>query len=188
MADDFLGDRKKALEESFFAKENAKLVAKLQAERAAKAEGEALAAASGIRDAAILKKLVELGIGADTWLALSLVPLVEVAWADGAIDEKERRAVLAAAEGNGVTSGSPARALLESWLAAKPGPELLRTWGEYTVAMCGALEPAQREALAQDILGRARAVAEAAGGILGMGRKVSDAEARALAELEQAFR
>ena len=33
MADEFLGDRKKALEDSFFAKENAKLVERLRAEK-----------------------------------------------------------------------------------------------------------------------------------------------------------
>jgi YD repeat-containing protein len=188
MAEDFLGDRKKALEESFFAKENAKLVARLKAERASRAASEALAAASGIRDAAILEKLVGLSLGPDTWLAISLVPLVEVAWADGSIDANERQAVLGAAAQHGIQSGTPAASLLESWLTTRPGPEVLRTWGEYTVAVCAKLDAPQRQALATDILGRARAVAESTGGILGLGNKVSDAEARVLAELEKAFR
>jgi uncharacterized tellurite resistance protein B-like protein len=188
MAEDFLGDRKKALEESFFAKENARLAAKLKAERASQAASEALAAASGIRDAAILKKLVDLSLGPDTWLAISLVPLVEVAWADGSIDAKERQAVLGAAAQNGIQSGTPAASLLENWLTTRPGPEVLRTWGEYTVAVCAKLDAPQRQALAVDILGRARAVAAATGGILGLGNKISDAEARVLSELEKAFR
>jgi hypothetical protein len=48
--------------------------------------------------------------------------------------------------------------------------------------------PAQvREALRPDVLGRAREVAEAAGGFLGLGSKVSDDERRVLGELERAL-
>ena len=91
MADEFLGDRKKALEESFFAKENAKLVERLRNRKLAEQAEQSLMQASGIRDTQILRKLVELGIEADTWAAISLVPLIEVAWADGNVDPKERR-------------------------------------------------------------------------------------------------
>ncbi len=78
MADDFLGDRKKALEESFFAKENERLLENLRAEKAKLAAKEALAEASQIRDESVLDSLVELGIGPDTWTALSLIPLEEI--------------------------------------------------------------------------------------------------------------
>ena len=120
MADEFLGDRKKALEESFFAKENARLLDHMKAEKASKASKERLAEISGIDDEAVLGKLAALNIESDTWAAISLVPLVEVAWADGKIDEKERRAVLSAAEANGIFSGSPSHELLESWLSRRP--------------------------------------------------------------------
>jgi hypothetical protein len=41
--------------------------------------------------------------------------------------------------------------------------------------------------LKQDLLGRARGVAEAAGGFLGLGKRISSAEQAVLTELEQAF-
>jgi uncharacterized membrane protein YebE (DUF533 family) len=114
MADEFLGDRKKALEESFFAKESAKLLERMKAEKEQRATKEELAEISGIRDEAVLDKLVEMNIEIDTWAAISLVPLVEVAWADGKIDDKERSAVLSAAEANGIFPDSPSYALLGS--------------------------------------------------------------------------
>jgi hypothetical protein len=184
---EFLGDRKKALEDSFFAKENKKLLDRLRAEKEKKAAKEGLAQVSGISDAVVLDRLVEIGIGPDTWTALSLVPLVEVAWADGKLDAKERRAVLSAAEANGVSAGSPSYQLLESWLAQRPQARLLEAWGEYMVGVCGQLGEGEREALKSEILGRARSVAEAAGGILGLINRVSAEEEALLAELEKAF-
>ncbi len=187
MDKEFLGDRKKALEESFFDRENRRLLEEMRSKEQSAANQAGLAEISGIQDEAILAKLVDIGIGPESWAAISLVPLVEVAWADGHLDEREVRAVLSAAEANGVTVGSPSYKLLESWLAERPVARLLEAWGEYTVAVCGALDDGQREALRREILGRARAVAEAAGGILGLVNKISPKEQAVLDQLEKAF-
>ena len=72
MATEFLGDRKKALEESFFARENAKLLERLKAEKDTHETREALASVSGIESDEILEKLCALGVDADTWTAAFL--------------------------------------------------------------------------------------------------------------------
>jgi hypothetical protein len=182
-----LADREKALEELFFEKQNRKLIERIQAEEAHIAAKQGLAELTEIQDQPLLEKLVQLGIRPGKWAALSLIPLVEVAWASGRVEKQERRAVLSAAEANGVTKGSAAYELLEQWLAERPDPAFLQAWGEYIVGLCVELGEAERAALQQEILGRARQVAEAAGGILGLGSKVSEAEQRALRELEKAF-
>ena len=87
MSEEFLGDRKKALEESFFAKENEKLRHALQEKETVRTAKEALGEASGISDDAVLEHLMALDIGSDTVAALSLVPLVEVAWAEGSFSQ-----------------------------------------------------------------------------------------------------
>jgi hypothetical protein len=187
VADEFLRDREKALEESFFAKRNQKLLEALREKRAREQGREVLAEVSGIADADVLDKLVELGIGAETWTALSLVPLVEVAWANGQVEEKERRAVLAGAEANGIVAGSPGYELLQGWLAQRPDARLLETWGEYIVGLRASLEAAEIHALRDEVLGRARAVAKAAGGFLGLGTRISSEEEVVLRELARAF-
>ena len=187
MPEDFLGDRRKALEESFFARENAKLLDRLKAEKHTHAAKEALAQISGIRSDDVLEKLCELGVEADTWVAVSVAPLVEVAWADGKIDDSEREAVLSGAEANGIGSSSPGYHLLESWLAHRPDGRLLEVWGEYIVDLCAELSEAERTELKNEILGRARSVAETAGGFLGLGKRISPEEEVVLAELAKAF-
>jgi len=186
MSDEFLGDRKKALEESFFAKENARLVEQMRAEKAKKAEKEALSEASGIRDGALLERLVELELGPDTWTAISLIPLVEVAWADRVLDDRERRAILEAAASVNVTPGRPSYELLKSWLSAKPDGRLLEAWGEYIVGIAANLDPPGRRVLHDEIMGGARRVAAAAGGVLGW-KNVNAEEQAVLDELERAF-
>ncbi len=187
MPEDFLGDRRKALEESFFARENARLLDRLKAEKDTHATREALAQVSGIRSDEVLEKLCELGVEADTWVAVSVAPLVEVAWADGKINDSERAAVLSGAEANGIGSSSPGYQLLESWLAHRPDGRLLEVWGEFIVDLCAELSEAERTELKNEILGRARNVAESAGGFLGLGKRISPEEEVVLAELAKAF-
>jgi hypothetical protein len=188
MADNFLGDRRKALEDSFFAKQEAKLLEKIRATRAAEESRESLAQTTGIADSAVLDKLEELGIVSDTIAALSLVPLVAVAWADGTVDDKEHNAVLAAAAEVGVNAEHVGYELLEGWLTERPGSDLVETWKAYIQDLTGSLSPTEKSALRDDLIGRARAVAEATGGFLGLGNKISSEESAVLDELEAAFR
>jgi len=187
MPNEVLGDRRKSLEEIFFARENAKLLEKVRSEERAGAAREMLAEISGIDSDEILGKLNALGIEANTWAAVSIAPLIEVAWADGKIEAAERRAVLSAAEANGIPTTSPGFALLEDWLRHRPDGRLLEIWGTFIVGLCAELNATERFTLKEQIIGRARSVAEAAGGILGLGNKVSVEEEVVLAQLAKAF-
>ena len=184
MDQEFLGDRRKALEESFFSKENEKLRKALREKEIEKEKEHALTEVSGITDEAVLRHLVALNIGADTLTALTMVPLVQVAWADGDVDEKERAAILKAAEEVGVEKGSHSADLLNEWLKFKPDREVLEAWKEYVGALSEALPTEESEKLRAALLTLSRAVAQASGGVLGFGSKVSKAEQAVLDELE----
>jgi hypothetical protein len=185
--DPLLGDRRRALEEEFFARENEKLRQQLRAKMESQAHREGLAKASGISHPDVLDHLVKLGLDAQTVIALGLVPLIDVAWADGKMAERERLAVLSAAREKGIDDASPAGLLLASWLSAPPPPKLREVWIDYVRALCRELSPLERGELRDDLLGRARAIAESAGGFLGLGSKVSPEEQQELARLEAAF-
>ena len=188
MADEkVLGERGKALEDEFFRKEDERLIAKLRELKAKEATREELARISGIKNTTILDRLIQLGIHAETLVALSIVPLAEVAWADGAIDAKEKQAVLDRAAKAGVTPGSSSYDLLKSWLERRPEARLLTAWIQMIQGISENLTAEQVEGLRAGLVERVRAVAGASGGVLGMG-KISSAEAEMIRQLESAFR
>ena len=110
-----------------------------------------------------------------------------VAWADGSIDDKERSAILSRAAELGLTKQDVSYQLLEGWLAEQPMPELLASWKDYIGALSITLSHEAKEVLKLKLLGRAAAIAEATGGRLGIGQKVSRAEKAVLEELERAL-
>ena len=187
MTDRILDERRQGLEEAFFAQENARLVQRLREEGARGTRRQSIAAAAGIQDDSLLDALEALEISPETLGAFSLVPLVLVAWADGSISAEERAAALRASEEAGVAPGSPARALLESWLGSRPPASLEAAWLGYAHALGQGMDPAARGALRGATLDRARKVAEAAGGFLGLTSPVSESERKVLAKLEAAF-
>lgn len=184
--DTMFGTRGSDLEEAFFARQNQQLLAELKKQAERRERRDALAKATGIQLESILDKLIELDVNVERAAAFTLIPLVEVAWADGEVHGKERKAILQAAADRGLDPGSIPYQLLEGWLGTKPEARLLEVWKEYTRALVGTLDAEQKAALQHDLLDRARAVAEAAGGFLGVG-KISAAEAAMLADLEKAF-
>ncbi len=184
---DFLGDRRRGLEDAFFANQDAILRRRLGEGDAARGRKDALRTASGIADDAVLDRMMGLGISPDTLTALSLIPCVVVAWADEGIDQRERAAMLSAAEQAGLAREGPAYALFEGWLAKRPAPELLAAWKEYVAALLPTLDATAQHAFRSELLGRARAVAAASGGFMGVGRTISAVEQAALDDLERAL-
>jgi len=186
MSKGFMESRRVALEESFFAEHNEKLLEKLRAAAKERKTKEAISAILGIDDDAVLQQLVDVGICEETVVALYLVPMIEVAWADGEIQGKEREAVLKAAAEHGIERDSIASELLGSWLQQPIDKELLGVWEGLAQALKDDLAPDAMQATRARIIGSARAVAEAAGGILGLG-KISPEERKMLERLETAL-
>lgn len=181
-----LDDRRQSLEEAFFRKQDEALRARIAAEREHATAREALLAHSPGADAALIDRLVELDIRVESLAALMLIPLIEVAWADGTMDPREREAVLNAAAASGVEPGSPGHALLEIWTREHPPAALYESWNAYVASLCRELSADHRWHLQEQLIGRARSVARAAGGFLGLA-KISKPEEAVLARLEQAF-
>ncbi|MBW2707019.1 MAG: hypothetical protein JRD84_12020, partial [Deltaproteobacteria bacterium] len=96
------------LEREFFAKEDERLLEKLRK----KEKREALRELVPVEDDAFLERLIELGISPETVLALMLVPLTAVVWADGKLEDREREAIIKAAEENGISQGTAEYQLL----------------------------------------------------------------------------
>jgi hypothetical protein len=186
MSEVTLEERGRALENQFYEKENKEKLSAMKAKLDSQSSKEDLRKVSGMTDDAVLDKLVHLGLTANTIAALSLVPLIQVAWADGSIQENERTAILQGAHGKGLEDGTPGYQLLQTWLARKPSDELLEAWEAYIKSLTAQLNDEQNRLLKNQIVGFAKMVATSAGGLLGFG-KVSGSEEKALTRIEAAF-
>jgi len=92
--DDGWSDRRRVREDKYFRKRDQELIeqARLQAED--EAAVQRLAEAAGVCEEDILQDLQRLGYTAETVALLHVVPLIEVAWADGTVSEPERDAIV----------------------------------------------------------------------------------------------
>ncbi len=177
----------KTLEDHFFLQRDKKLIEELRQIEKMKETKKVLAKVSGITNDDVLQKLVDLNIRPEIVATLALVPLIEIAWVDGKIDEEEKEAVLEAASQSFVSKDSPDFDLLRQWMEHKPDPKLLEAWKHYIKGLCVELTDHQKNALKKDLIGHARKIAEATGGILGLGSKISKSENQMLTKLESAF-
>ncbi len=143
--------------------------------------------ATGITDGEAVAELAGLGIRVDTLTALTLIPLIDTAWADGEMDERERAAILEAATRSGIDAGSTAYRLLEIWTLEAPSEDLINAWAGYVRALAKQLGSDGLARLRRNILGRARVVAQVAGDALDQSPHVSEQEERCLARLEATF-
>jgi tellurite resistance protein len=179
-------ERGQNAEEDFFRREDARLMEQLRAVQSAESARDVLAKAIGISSPAVLDLFTQLKISAETAAALSVLPFVEVAWADGTIDAKERAALTELAKSKGFKPGTKEFALLELWLDKRPAPRMFEAWTHTIHGMCEKLKPAEVAQLRKTVIERARSVANISGGVLGIG-KVSAAESAMLTKLEKVF-
>lgn len=177
----------KKLEDFFFLKQDAILMEEFHRMEQMKETKESLAKVSGITNDEILQKFVDLDIRPEIVASLALIPLIDVAWADGKIDEKEKAAVLDAAAKSFFAKDSIDFKLLSQWLEHRPSSSLLDAWTHYIKGLCEMLTAAQKAILKNELIGHARQIAQAAGGFLGLGSKISESERRTLEYLESVF-
>ena len=183
-----LEPRGRQLDDAFFGGAAATQRTRFALQAEDRAARDLIAEATGITDADLLTELAGLGIRVETLSALTLIPLIEVAWADGVMDEGERYAVLAGAVSTGIEPGSSSYRLLEIWTLEEQPPDMKELWKDFTRALCGRLSDAEAQRLERNVLGRARAVAAAAGDARDASPHVSDVEEACLEELAAAFR
>lgn len=175
-----------SLEDAFFQEQERKILEKRRALHQLEETKQNLAAASGIRNEAVLNKLISLQVHPEALASLALVPLVEVAWSDGSISDKEREAVLNASQQAAARQPGLDHELLKQWLTHRPAPELFTAWEAYVHGLRELLNPEETRALQEEILAHARQIAGASGGLLGIGA-VSAREKEVLDRVEAAF-
>jgi hypothetical protein len=184
--EDFLSKSGRRLEDAFFIEKDKKLLEQLHKMQKMKEDMASLEKVSGIKNEAILSKLISHNIRPETVAALSLIPIIEIAWADGKLDSSEKEAILKASDGHFNKGNQISKVLLDEWLSQKPATEMLDAWVHYIKGLVEILSKKEASELKVDLLLHARDVAESSGGFLGI-NKISKEEERMLKVLENAF-
>jgi hypothetical protein len=180
---DVFAQRKTGLEEEYFRKKEQELLEQIRRRAALQAEREELAEATGIADEEILATLREMGYTRETVELLHLVPLVQVAWASGSVTPRERELVLRLSEWRGVRMDSPAWEQLNNWLDERPSDDFFLK----TLRIIRHLLDSQT--MKEQVTGRTGLIsfciriANASGGFLGIGSKISEGEQAALEQI-----
>jgi hypothetical protein len=121
---DFLDERRRASEDDHFRRKDRELIEKMRAAAAAEQARSEISAKTGLQDPALVSELQALGFAPDTVSVLPLVPIVQMAWAEGGITPAERTLLVQLARARGIAEGSPADRLLTSWMAQNPGADV----------------------------------------------------------------
>lgn len=170
-----------ALAEAFFFKLDTELRDQLSDQLKRESLRQSLVAATGIKDQELLDHLAANDFQPSEVVALTLVPSVFVAWADGWVTDEEDRAVIAIAVHKGLHGEDHAMALVKSWLTTRPPKTLWNLWRDYAEALSRTMPPQYLLSLRNEIVQQAEQVAKASGGWLGFGR-ISKAEKAVLNE------
>ena len=116
-------------------------------------------------------------------LLAGLVPAIEVAWADGVIQDHERELIFKLAKDAGLDRDVEAMERIHSWLATPPTNQESRD----ALDRLRELERRHGRDVLADVIAKAQAVARADGGLFGIGSVNAD-ERRAIEWLETVLR
>ncbi len=134
-------------------------------------------------DGQLTAALASLGLDQDNYPAVALLPLIEVAWADGRVQPSERRLIAGIAEGYGMPISED---WLARWLDAPPSATAFLT---ARTVLLGLMSRSDSRAEAPDtidsLLDLCQRVAETAGGLFGIAFTVTRSERQCIEEIAQ---
>lgn len=184
---DGINSEVRSREEEYFRRRDRELIEKMRQAAAEDAARQELGARSGLRDPALLQELAALGFTPDTVGLLPLVPIVQVAWAEGGVSTEERTLIVQLARRRGIDAGSAADRQLESWLNERPSEEVFARATRLIRAILDDPSQERTDLRVEDLIRHCEAIAGASGGLLGF-RKVSAEEHALLRQIEAALK
>lgn len=123
-------------------------------------------------DTELAESLHALGMDRESGRALALLPLTQVAWADGAVQESERALILDLARDRYSLDPEAVR-LLNNWLTHRPTALYARRGQQVLLELCKR-DGADGTVLLSDVIELSKEVAKAAGGYFGFGAVKSE--------------
>lgn len=132
---------------------------------------------------AVADEALALGFDGATARVLPLLPLIQVAWADGTVTTKESEKVFKKAAAFGITPDSAAHEFLSLLLEEQPTDLYFERANQVMARMV----EDDKTGMSDNVLAWSKAVAEASGGFFGLANPISKEERAVLDELATVF-
>lgn len=174
-------------EEEFFQREDAAKKAKMRREQqleALRQEERTEIAETLDTTEEIADEALSLGFDAETARVLPLVPLIQVAWADGKVTRRQRDKVKTKAEKFGVEEDTPAYEFLDMLLEEQPTGVFFERVNQVIRSI---VDENVEGDIRSNVLGWSKKVAEASGGFFGLTNPISKNERKVLDEFAELF-
>jgi ribosomal protein L32E len=165
-------------EDEYFWRKDQELIEKMRRAAAGEQANREMGKKTGLNDPETIRELAALGFTIDTVDLLPLMPVIQVAWAEGGVSDAERRLITNLARSRGIGAGSAADRQLSTWLATPPDAQVFTRSTRLIRAMLTSPASPGAAMTPEELVKYCEEIAAASGGILGM-RKIS-AEERAL--------
>lgn len=169
-----LDEKRKAQEEDYFRKQDQQAAQRLKFKKALES--------AGVTDEELKKTLLEAGYDDDSARALYLVPVIDVAWADGRLDPEEIATFKKILKTRGIEESSKAFQLATVWLEKGVDNPQYQTAKKLFDPFLVQLKKGGKTDNTW-ILEAADLVASATGGLFGFGNKTSSEEDSLLKDL-----
>ena len=167
--------RNRTNEEVYFQKRDRELIEQMRQRAKAQQELRELGQQVGVTDPELSRELAEMGFTPETVKLLPLIPILEMAWAEGEVTTAERKMVVDVARGRGIEAGGTADLQLADWLDRRPEDSVFRRAGRLINAL---FESGGRFHITpDDIIKYCEAIADVSGGLFGIRRVSSDERA-----------
>ncbi len=184
---DGLADQARKREEDYFRKRDRELIERMRQAAAAAQTRRELEAKTGLHDPELLNDLQELGFTPDTIQLLPIVPILQVAWAEGGVSGAERKLIVQLARARGIAADSAADRQLNEWLTERPATHVFASATRLIRAMLDHPTEAIGDLSADDVIEYSESIASASGGMFGIG-KISAEERATLAQIASALK
>lgn len=134
-------------------------------------EQQAIARTLGTDDKSLVERIQSLGFTGDSARVFDILPLILVSWADGTVQRKERATILAILESRDIKPGSEASLFIETLLELPPSDSFMKV----ALELLRDLAKAKGD-MGGSVVDMCVRVADASGGLLGVGSRVSAEE------------
>ena len=179
---DGITDDVRKREDEYFRRQDRELVERMRKREMDAATLKSLEDATGIHDPEQVQELQALGFTVQTIALLPLMPVLQVAWAEGGVSTAERTMIIDLARAREIVPGSDADAQLQEWLDRKPSEATFRKAGRLITAILDDPAGSKVQVKPDDLLKYCEQIAHASGGLFGIGA-VSAEEKKVLQQI-----